>query len=64
MTLLTKRDVAARLRVSTATIDRLCRARALPFSLVGSRRRFSPQAVDDFVASRSFGHLNLLSHEE
>ena len=59
-TLHTKREAAAMLRVSTRQIDRMCAARALPFVLVGTRRRFRPADLDRFVASRSFGHLSIL----
>ncbi len=53
--LMTKREVAAYLRVSTRTVDNLVRERKLHFLLVGSRRRFREADVLFYVASRSFG---------
>jgi excisionase family DNA binding protein len=54
--LLTKKQVAAYLAVSTRTVDNLVANRSLPFSIVGGRRRFREDDVLYYVASRSFGH--------
>lgn len=57
-TLLTKRELADRLQLSTRTIDRHVRAGLLPFRLAGSRRRFDPAEVVaflDFVLVESRG---------
>lgn len=61
MTLYTKSEAAAILRVSTRQIDRWCAARLLPFSLAGSRKRFSDADIASFLSSRSFGHRQPLS---
>jgi excisionase family DNA binding protein len=52
---LSKRDAAAYLGVATRTLDRLCAARLVRFSLVGSRRRFRTSDLDAYLSSRSFG---------
>ncbi len=44
-TLLDKRALAHALGVSTATVDRLCRARRIPFVIVGDVRRFDLASV-------------------
>lgn len=54
--LLTKKQTAAYLAVSTKTIDRLVSARQLQFVLVGGRRRFRETDILFYIASRSFGH--------
>ena len=54
--LMTKREVARYLSVSTSTVDRLVAKRQLTFVLVGGRRRFREDDVLYYVASRSFGH--------
>jgi len=53
---LTKKQLAAELQVSTRQIDKWCAARALPFHLLGSRKRFTDADVESFLAARSFGH--------
>lgn len=47
--LLTKRQLADRLQVSTRTIDRHIKAGLLPSRLAGSRRRFDPAEVDAYL---------------
>ncbi|MBE3109690.1 MAG: helix-turn-helix domain-containing protein [Acidobacteria bacterium] len=59
--LLTKKEVAGLLRVSTRTVDRLCRARLLRFRLAGSRKRFTYADLESYLSSRSFGHPSDLS---
>jgi excisionase family DNA binding protein len=54
--LMTKKQVAAYLAVSTRTVDNLVAKRSLAFCLVGGRRRFRENDVLYYVASRSFGH--------
>jgi excisionase family DNA binding protein len=50
--LLSKQQLAAALGVSTATVDRLCRERAIPFLTVGDSRRFELLAVREALAMR------------
>ena len=59
--LLTKKEVAGLLRVSTRTVDEWCRKRVLRFKLVGSRKRFTYEDLNAFLDSRSFGHRSDLS---
>ena len=53
--LLSKQQLAAALGVSTATIDRLCRERAIPFLTVGDSRRFELVAVRQALEARAAG---------
>jgi len=53
--LLTRRELAAFLRVSTRLIDRLCRDGRLRFHRVGSRKRFDPADIRAYLESRKFG---------
>jgi len=55
MPLLTKREVAALLHVSTKTVDKLCTKRLLPFHLVESRKRFTYADLDAYLDNRRFG---------
>ena len=50
-TLLNKRALAHALGVSTATIDRLCRAKRIPFVIVGDARRFDLASVRAALAT-------------
>jgi excisionase family DNA binding protein len=54
--MMTKKEVAAYLHVSTSTVDRLTAKRLLPFVVVGGRRRFRENDILYYIASRSFGH--------
>lgn len=58
--LMTKKEVAEHLRVSTRQVDKWCAARLLPFRLAGSRKRFVRQDIDAFLDNRSFGHRSSL----
>jgi hypothetical protein len=49
--LLDKRALAHALGVSTATVDRLCRARRIPFVIVGDVRRFDLACVRAALAT-------------
>jgi excisionase family DNA binding protein len=49
--LLNKRALAHALGVSTATVDRLCRTRRIPFVVVGDARRFDLAAVRAALAT-------------
>jgi excisionase family DNA binding protein len=49
--LLDKRALAHALGVSTATVDRLCRANRIPFVRVGDVRRFDLAAVREALAT-------------
>ena len=50
--LLTVREVAARLRVCTALVYRLCHRNELPSVRIGGALRFVPEAVESFVGRR------------
>jgi excisionase family DNA binding protein len=56
-TLITKNELAARLKVSPRTIDRWCASRALPHLRAGSRKRFCESDVDAFLRR----HVRILS---
>ncbi len=58
--LMTKREVADYLHVSTRTVDRIPRS-SLPVIVVGGRRRYRQDDVFYYVASRSFGHRPVTS---
>ena len=58
---LTKKEVAALLKVSTWTVDKWCRERLLRFRLAGSRKRFTYADIDAFLDSREFGQPANLS---
>ncbi|MBE3111423.1 MAG: helix-turn-helix domain-containing protein [Acidobacteria bacterium] len=51
----TRREVASFFRVSTRTVDRICRDRTLRFYRVGGRKRFDPADVRVYLVSRKFG---------
>jgi DNA-binding MurR/RpiR family transcriptional regulator len=51
--LLSKQQLAAALSVSTATIDRLCRERAIPFLTVSDSRRFELVRVREALEARA-----------
>lgn len=54
--LLTKREAASRLKVSTRTLDEYCRRRLIRFSRIPAGKRFRIEDLDAFVDSRTFGH--------
>jgi excisionase family DNA binding protein len=51
MRLLTVREVAGRLSVSTATVYKLCEQRRLRFIRVSGAIRIDPSSVEEFIAS-------------
>lgn len=53
--LLTKKDVAALLRVSPRTVDNWCRDRRIPFITLPGGKRFNPHDIETFLRKRSFG---------
>jgi excisionase family DNA binding protein len=55
--LLSKQQIATALGVSTATIDRLCRERAIPFVTVGDSRRFDLLNVRQALEARAAEEL-------
>jgi excisionase family DNA binding protein len=58
--LLSKQQIAAALGVSTATVDRLCRERAIPFVTVGDSRRFDLANVRQALEARAAEELPAL----
>jgi excisionase family DNA binding protein len=51
--LLTVREVASRLRVSSASVYKLCRRGALPGFRIGGALRFQPAAIDEYLGRPS-----------
>lgn len=52
MTLLTKKDVAAKMQLSERTIDRMRKQRAIPFLKVGNSVRFIQADIDTYLTKR------------
>jgi excisionase family DNA binding protein len=50
--LLTMQEAADRLNISTKLLRAEVRARRLRFILVGKRRRFTPQDLEDYIAGQ------------
>lgn len=50
---LTTAQVAQKLNVSTFTIHRLIKRRAIPFIAIGAIRRFDPVAIDEWMNKRT-----------
>ncbi len=54
--LLTTKQLAALLNVTTRTIENYCRRRLIPFVRIPAGRRFDQRDVERFIAARKFSH--------
>ncbi len=56
--ILTKKEIAKKLKISERTIDNLRRSQGLPFAVVGRSIRFDEAAIDDWFRKRQDQNLS------
>ncbi len=63
--LLTPKEAAARLRLSQSTLAkwRMTGSRQIPFVKLGAKILYSEQAIEDFIAKRSYASTSDLGAE-